>query len=336
MAEVEGILPEAVTAGNSNSESPYLPGFQLLPQEIRDLIWEFSLPSERVFQVAKTVKSFQEPDTVAWYIRCYIRHPPPSALGVCHASRVIALRDGFFLSSHGPDPGVWFNQASDVLYIDRNNRDLLRAPSVALDISGLDRVQNVGIEWRALVRDVPPRYESERATSNFWKRNIDAVCGYLPQLKTVTYVLPQVRHRGSMAFGREPHYASRYPALLVEMPDSTQIPWSSDRNRGPDAAGRHGLLAELESRSVTTAEPMLKTWAMIRDEIIRDVMRNSDGRSEWEEELDGAGEHGGPESRVDKVTALGFRPKLQGRWLLRPTQPTAESFDNPQIQRFDY
>ncbi|KAJ4267590.1 hypothetical protein NW762_003699 [Fusarium torreyae] len=283
-----------------------------LPPELRDLVWSFTLPDYRIFHVKEVSRQEAHSDTTKreMCFHFHIRHALPVALQTCRESRTVALREGFFLSPHGDDPGVWFRPATDILYFDRNQRTTFQVKpgQPRVTVPGWDRVLNVGIEWRAFFRDTP-RPSRNETTASYWRAAIEPLYAYMPRIRTVNYILPKMRHKGGMMWGREPYHAERYEAVLVPLPESVQIPWETTRNRGQDRAALLNNI--LFNVSTSGLGPAMRTWEELKCEIEKG----------FEEELSGEGhaEHNPPE--------------IIGWWLLRDGIPTIH--ENPQIQIFD-
>ncbi|KAF5005332.1 hypothetical protein FDECE_8228 [Fusarium decemcellulare] len=299
---------------SSQKESSRPLEFNDLPLELRDLIWGFALPDRRVFHVKGVSRLKPVSDLTKREMRFHfhIRHPPPVGLHVCQESRAVALRKGFFLSPAGADPGVWFKPETDILYFDRNQRTTFQAKpnQPRMTVSGWDRVLNVGIEWRAFFRDTP-RPSPGETTASYWSAVIKPLYAYMPHMQTVNYILPILRHRGGMMWGREPYRAQDYEAILVPLPGRTQIPWESTRNRGGDRAQ---LLNDI--RHVTGLSSLVVTWKEVKEDIEKGF-----------EEDDEAGESSHGLKGGDR-----YPPEIIGWWLLRDGIPPEHG--NPQIQEF--
>lgn len=249
----------------------------LLPPEIRQLIWEATLPGRRVFHVmdgtrpASSSTSPSRGQSAAKRTQVnkqtfdfHIRHAPPVAAQVCRESRAIALLRGFFLSPNNSScpssPGLWFQPQRDMLYFDRNMRRCITAKQ-PIHIVGMDRVRHVGVEWRAWFRDVP-KLPNDDGTSSQWKAALAPLLLRCPRVESFSYVLPRVRHGGGVPSGREPYLAERYPCELVPLPENASIPWG----RLPlvvydTAAGAPGSISRIGGSSTPTE------WRIIRAEM---------------------------------------------------------------------
>ncbi|KAJ6789959.1 hypothetical protein PWT90_05804 [Aphanocladium album] len=205
-----------------------------LPPEVRQLIWEATLPGRRVFHVsdwsdvAKNRQATSHNGLSEQKFDFHICHAPPVAHAVCRESRTLVLLRGFFLSPSrscvtAPPTGPWFNPRRDMLYLDRNMRHCLRAKT-PLNIAGLDRVLHIGLEWRAWFRDVPRLPDGEEMYMR-WKAAIQPLLLHCPRVESMNFVLPRVRHTGGVPSGREPYCAENYHCDLTPLPDTTRVPW---------------------------------------------------------------------------------------------------------------
>lgn len=203
-----------------------LPLFPQLPEDVRILIWEATLPDARVFQV-QTVHHIER--KTARTLRFHIQHAPPIALSVCEESRRVAQRCGFFIGARSitrRDGGLWFNPLYDILYVDRHNRSLFKMNGVSEGpIQGVEKVQHFGVEWRAIMvtSHVVSATGDMRAV---WRPMFRNLRPHMPRLKAVHYMLPVVRVRGCHNWAREPHKSHTYDAKLEELPQRARIPWS--------------------------------------------------------------------------------------------------------------
>lgn len=287
-----------------------------MPPEVRAMIWECTLPPQRIFHVCSAV-SFHpkdKPSTVRRFA-FHIQHEQPATLSVCRESRAAALRRGFFISKC---PHIWFDPDVDMLYFDRNNRRFLQSkegePLYTFD--GLDRVQHLGVEWRAWFRDIPA-LQSERSMLLRWKGAFDSLQVYMPRLKTVNFILPLLRYCGGMGFGREPYGAWSHPCELVPLPERVNIPWGKTMPAGTNWAGFFmGSVSfgrELSTRMLdweSIQKQMEVAWKMV-DGGVRD-RKDEVGRGK---------------SRRRRAS-----PKIVGWWLIR-TGDTA-LYNHPEVRVF--
>ncbi|KPM42719.1 hypothetical protein AK830_g3819 [Neonectria ditissima] len=302
---------------NSHEAQPF--ELKTLPLEIRELIWEFSLPERRVFQVSRISRQQSVTDAAKreHYFIFNIRRAPPVASRVCSESRSTALRKGFFFSPHREHPGHWFNPDKDILYLDRNQRTSfhVKPGQPRMLIPGWDRVLNVGLDWRAFFRDIP-RPSGDETIGSCWKAAIDPLYAYMPRMKTVNYILPKARYKGGVTWGREPYGAQNLEAELVPLPEDTQIPWETSRNLGrgaPQAQLLGQIQGQVQGQGQGQAQgriqlaPSLVTWG----EVKRDI---ESGFSEAEEADDGEGSAREGESSAGRSS---YPPQIIGWLLLR-------------------
>ncbi|KAF5021524.1 hypothetical protein F66182_6434 [Fusarium sp. NRRL 66182] len=290
-------------ASDSNTASLF--ELSSLPLELRDLVWSFTLPVRRIFHVKKISRKKSRSNLMRreMCLHFHICHAHPIALQTCQETRAVAMREGFFLS------GVWFRPKTDILYFDRNQRTTFQVKpgQSRITVPGWDRVLNVGIEWRAFFRDTPRPSEHE-TTASYWRGAIEPLYAYMPNMQTLNYILPKLRHKGGMMWGREPYRAESYDAVLCRLPGDVQIPWETTRDRGQDRAS---LLNDI--RGTIGLAPLLVTWAEVKQDIEKGF--------EEEEEESGDG-------RVDVSP-----PEIIGWWLTREGIPNHH--ENPQIRLFD-
>ncbi|KAI5462073.1 hypothetical protein BGZ63DRAFT_413522 [Mariannaea sp. PMI_226] len=248
-------------------EQPF--NFKSLPLEIRDLIWECTLPDRRIFHVKRFRRQPNTTDrsTREMFSVFHIEHPAPSATRVCAESRAVALRKGFFISPQGDFPGYWFNPDKDVLYLDRNQRTSfhVKPGEPRMSIPGWDRVLHVGVEWRAFFRDIP-RPSQDETMATYWRAAVEPLYSYVPSMKTLNYILPQARYKGGITWGREPYGAQAFGAELLPLPAATSIPWETSRNLG--GAGQL-LQAQLLTAIQGTRAPaaIVLTWEQVKNDI---------------------------------------------------------------------
>lgn len=300
--------------------------FHRLPPEIQDLVWEAALPPRRVFHVSagftKDAQLSSSSSPSHGGFQFHIRHPPPPSLAVCRTARQATLRRGVFLA--GPHGG-WFRPDTDILYFDRNQRRLFHPPKG----QGRDRhpfssnpstssppsasnhsrrhplpsacaaVQHVGLEWRAFFSHMP-RLRPGQDPGAVWRDAIAPLREGMPALKTLTYVLPMVRHGGGLSWGREPYGAQRFEAELVRLPEGVNVPWGGGLLLEPVPEGRVGrAMAEL----LDGRQSFLVPWGEMRGLI--DGSLNIEEEDEEEE-----GEERPKKRELPKLN-------LTGGWLLR-------------------
>ncbi|KAH6874751.1 hypothetical protein B0T10DRAFT_203264 [Thelonectria olida] len=278
--------------------------FNSLPLEIRELIWEFTLPDCRLFHVRSFSRQrlVRDEEVRQMFLIFHIPHPPPTALGVCAEARTVALRKGFFLSPHGDFPGLWFNPDKDVLYLDRNQRTRfhIKPGEPRMSIPGWDRVLNVGLEWRAFFRDIP-RPSPDETMASYWRAAIEPLYAYMPRMRTINYILPQVRYKGGISWGREPYGAPNFDAQLVPLPEDTPIPWETTRNMGNGVfAPRPQLMGEIQETRRPAATVV--TWGEVKNDIEKGF-----------EEVEDDGNQSAPQPHDPSF----YPPQVNGWWLVR-------------------
>lgn len=312
--------------------------FSGLPIEIRALIWEATLPPPRIFHIKGTAEFGLEKA-----LTFHKQHPPPIALRICSESRTVALRNGGFFLAHVGGAGPWFNPKRDILYFDRNQRHMLRSRGGKSQIRGWDQALHVGIEWRAWFRDVPrqtaPGDEDIRL---HWRSVVRGLYLHMPALEGIHYVLPRVRHKGGVTWGREPYGVTKYQAELVHLPETTEIPWAGAglgiRNAVHNGAAAGNAAPEVlvipgvaeGSRTMLS----MTTWGDIKADLERALEEELKGDQEDQVvELDWTlvcGEEGNGESK--KCIFPGNQlPEVVGWWLLRQEAPMEE---HPSIREF--
>lgn len=304
-----------------------------LPLEIRELVWEFALPNRRIFHIRSISAQKPFPQTVErqMYFKFYIHHRPPAATSVCKESRTVSLRTGIFLSAYGNHPGVWFNLDTDILYFDRNQRTSfhIKAGESRMYIPGWNRILNVGLEWRAFFRDTP-RPVLDETSAGYWRAAIDLLYVYMPNMKTLSYILPKIRHKGRVTWGREPYNAQNYEAVLMPLPAATQIPWRNEREtttNPAEAFNRANLLSTLRDYGLTA--PMV-TWSEVKADMEKGFEEGEDegknNKDEDERDLN-------PERLWGEEKQMVRKPEILGWWLVRPDAP--KTYDSPSIMEFN-
>ncbi|TQV98703.1 hypothetical protein V2A60_007589 [Cordyceps javanica] len=302
-----------------------------LPPEVRQLIWEATLPDRRVFHVSKLTDAPRAANTERreQMFSFHIRHAPPAALGVCRESRAIALLRGYFLAPATvctatrkqpllllppPPPlstGPWLNPQRDMLYLDRNMRYCLKAKT-ALNVRGLDRVLHIGLEWRAWFRDVARRPDGEDMSHRRWRTAMEPLLLHCPRAESLSFVLPRVRHIGGIPSGREPWRAEHHHCDLAQLPDDVQVPWERRPVQVANGAlvGYPGTaLSQLGGESLTVE------WRVIRRQM-ETVVGLLQGRDRTETD--------DKESFHEPADERGKALVVQGWWLVRPEAPASQ------------
>jgi hypothetical protein len=285
--------------------------FSSLPTEIRDLIWEATLPPRRLFHVSgsTTIRSEQGPTAIK-LLTFHVRHRHPVATRVCRESREAALRRGFFFRRF---TDVWFNPDRDMLYIDRNQRRYIQTKDgkPLYRIAGLDRVKHVAVEWRAWFRDIPA-LQSQESMCARWRHALRSLRLYTPNLETVNFVLPQTRYCGGMGFGREPYGSWKNPCDLIPLPEHANIPWGKTAPPGVTHVAGLAMGSVSFGRQLTVR---LTSWETIRAQMV-DALAGEAAR-----EQDG-----------DLAVVRSRVPRIVGWWLIR--MGGAVSHNQPEVRTF--
>lgn len=205
--------------------------FSNLPFELRDLIWEYTLPAPRLFtldglfrvqfshfkdpirRVYEVWFEHQEVDTshrvgprdITHCFNFRDRHPPPITTQICRESRDATVRSGYFLLpawdgsdedadflGEGPS-AAWFGAASDILYLEGSRVPFLLS-SAPFHIPNAVRVRSVGVDWRYVqggTRTSPDVCDSHSSMVSFQRRLL-ALYAYAPGLTTLLLVRPGV------------------------------------------------------------------------------------------------------------------------------------------------
>lgn len=207
-----------------------------LPLELRDLIWEYTLPPPRLFTldglfrvrfshfkdaISRVYEAWFEHQEVGGSHRveprdtthCFDfreRHLPPITTQICRESRGAAARAGYFLlpawdGSHedtdllGEGPGAaWFGGATDILYLEGSRVPFLLS-STPFHIPNAVRVRSVGVDWRYVqggTRASPEVWDSYSSMISFQRRLL-ALYAYAPGLTRLLLVRPGVRDDSS-------------------------------------------------------------------------------------------------------------------------------------------
>lgn len=201
-----------------------------IPYELRQLIWEYTLPPRRIFHVDSTPRVRRterlSPETKrvyrAWFgpnalpeessdettreFSCFKfknHHPPPVITRVCRESRECAIRAGCFLlpTLDGDDEdhisAAWFNDSSDLLYYP--------SQGAAANLDHIDGLPNFAIANLARMRSVAVGwwYFSTPSTDPFvpnhpvdvLKDRLLAIYGNMPAINTLYIIHPDFRDR---------------------------------------------------------------------------------------------------------------------------------------------
>ncbi|KAG8677469.1 hypothetical protein FPOAC2_03622 [Fusarium poae] len=167
----------------SQEQPPSPPSFPLhrLPPEIRDIIWNFTLPDRRVFVVEEFLRY---PKSDMEYLGFGFRHPPPVTLQVCYESRAAALRAGFFFKTGKRSLGAWFRPETDMMCFYSVSS---LTTSEDRHVQGLDKVLHVGI-FSSTFLD----FSYGKSSRFMMERPIRAIHSSMPSLETLNYIY--IRH----------------------------------------------------------------------------------------------------------------------------------------------
>lgn len=211
------------------SPSPSLQ-FTDLPLEIHDLIWHHAAPAPRLFHFRHYHSLPDErPPPTTWRPEFYRFPRPPAITAICRSSRAAALRHGLFLLPAksparpvDPDSAVWFSVGSDVLYFDYGRLGHLWA--APRRVPGLERVQNLGLEWCGFLDWTVPvgAYAGEDYRSS-WAFQLKLMCGKFPRMTSLHYVLPRTRREDGIR--NEPHENFELEGKMMELPGGVMIPF---------------------------------------------------------------------------------------------------------------
>ncbi|KAM0331272.1 hypothetical protein ACHAQA_002942 [Verticillium albo-atrum] len=248
--------------------------FMNLPPELRDDIWLHALPSQRVFHVANsTTNTSGSPGTHT--LTFHNRPTPPTILQVCTQARDAARRAGFIqFPQPGPTPGVWFNTATDILYLDSDHRDvLLDVPSLVTPscdyakVPELRLVHHIGIQWCGALRgwQRPVECQTGERVKAFWATVMDALAEHMPLVTTLQYMAPMVHgggQTGLKAFAislRPMSQEARVLGFRLQSP-----PWEEVHAEFVKA------LRDLkESQALRTEIPTIVGWRLMRANPLR-------------------------------------------------------------------
>jgi hypothetical protein len=307
----------AATNDEGRDDKPLKQTFNSLPLEIRNIIWEATLPPRRFFQVSDIGRFSHNPTPGAALgavpiFTLHVYHSPPIATQICRESRSVALRRGFFLQSQrapdekgaAVDPGVWFNPDRDILYFDCNLRYFLRTRDGKpwYEVPGWDRVLHVGVEWRAFFRDVP-RFTENQDMRPSWRAAFALLYMYMPQMKTVNYIIPMACRTGGPMWVREQREAAQSDAELIPLPEDARIPWETRLNPG----GVSGP-APIAPQAINTTT-YITTWKEVRKNMLQAFEREGTNKPD---PVRGAGL-----ADSDFEKAFQEPPQILGWWLAR-------------------
>jgi hypothetical protein len=148
--------------------------------------------------------------------------------------------------------------------------------------------------------------------STYWKRAIEPLCRSMPSLRTINYILPQVRQKGGVSWGRVPFRSEIFEAQLVPLPLETHIPWEARRNTAGAVTPAGGA-----DQGTILHSQLLRPWLEIQREI-----------QEAFDEIVGA-----VEVDATRVTSPNHTPsQVLGWWLLRVGTPV--DYGTPEARAF--
>lgn len=227
-----------------------------IPYEIRQLIWEFTLPPRRVFhvhstpQVLRTERLSPEAKRVysAWFgpnaipeessdgtkrgfscLNFKTHHPAPVITRVCRESRDCAIRSGYFLlpTLYGDDEdrisAAWFNESSDLLYYPSQGAAVNLGYSADLPhftIANIARVGSVAVGWWYLST---PSLETfvPNQPANILQDRLIAIYAHMPAIQTLCIIHPDFRDQSRTK--EEPLGHPDTEPELVMVPDPTIV-----------------------------------------------------------------------------------------------------------------
>ncbi|CAI4215302.1 unnamed protein product [Parascedosporium putredinis] len=181
--------------------------FSSLPLEIRDLIWEHTLPPPRLFHKTSSSAASSTnppPPNRPPHRRFRLSYPAPSPpkSAPSRAAPPAALAS----SSYPPPPPTagpanphppLVQPRADIVYIDRSLRTTLvherGQPEFA--VVGFERVQHVAVEWRWVTSNgsVPLGNYADQPMLDLLGQRVASLYAYMPALATLHYILPLVR-----------------------------------------------------------------------------------------------------------------------------------------------
>lgn len=203
-----------------------------------------------------------------------------------------------------------------MLYLDRNMRHCLKA-KLPLNIGGIDHVLHIALEWRAWFRDVP-RLPDGEAIYKQWKMAIEPLLLHCPNIKSMSFVLPRVRHVGGVPSGREPYLAENYHCDLTPLPEDTEVPWGRlpVQIAGGVILGLPGTALSQIGGSSTPVE-----WRKIRRQMEAALCLLENG------EVSDIADNSLYQKGTQRKTL-----RINGWWLVRPGAPT--NLEQQDIQEF--
>ena len=159
---------------SSHNQSSQKIQFTSLSPEIRHQIWNLTLSSRRILVLSYNVRRSHR------YFKFLNNYPFPIILQICRDSRAAALSQGFFFTPNS-DQSVYFIPKTDIVCFDSRATTILEMQASA-PIPGLDRVLNVGFDWRYFFcwRHLPDKKHLREVVERFYV--------YMPLLKTFNHI----------------------------------------------------------------------------------------------------------------------------------------------------
>lgn len=232
-----------------------------IPFELRQIIWDFTLPPRRIFHVnstprVQTERLSHETQRLynAWFghnaepqqtsvetsigFSCFKfkkHHPPPVITRICRESRDRAIRAGYFvlptLYSNDEDriSVAWFDGTSDLLYYPSKNAPTNLAHFTGLPyflVANLARMSSVAVGWWYLLSPPLESWVPDRPAEILQDRLL-AIYAHMPAIKTLYIVLPDFRDPEASRGAEEP-LDDAGNVELVTVPDSTIVYYNNE------------------------------------------------------------------------------------------------------------
>lgn len=235
------------------TQEPKLPH---IPYEIRQLIWEFTLPPPRVFhvhstpQVLRTERISPEAKRAfsAWFgpnaipedsddetrqgfscLNFKTHHPPPVITRVCRESRDCAIRSGYFLLPTLYGDGVdrvsaaWFNESSDLIYYPSRGAATSLGYLAGLPyftIASIARVRSVAVGWWHFSSPLLENFLRD-PPAEILQAKLRAIYSQMPAIQTLYIIHPDFRDPSRTR--EEPLDQANSELGMVMVPDPTMV-----------------------------------------------------------------------------------------------------------------